>query len=174
MERVGIDDSFFALGGHSLLATWLVSCVRAALGVELGVRAVFEAPTVAGLSRRLDCRTGASAAGAGTGRGARSACRCRLRSGGCGLWVSWRVRVATYNVPLVLRLSGVVDWEALRAALGDVVGRHESLRTVFPAPGGEPFQRIVPAGEAVVEVPWEEVDAGELGERAARGVRVCV
>jgi len=78
---------------------------------------------------------------------------------------------ATYNVPLVLRLSGVVDRGALRAALGDVVGRHESLRTVFPAPGGEPFQRIVPAGEAVVEVPWEEVGAGELGERAAG---VCV
>jgi amino acid adenylation domain-containing protein len=166
VEQVGIDDSFFALGGHSLLATWLVSCVRAALGVELSVRAVFEAPTVAALSRRLDVeRESTRPALAPAERPERLPLSFAQRR----LWFVGQLEgvSATYNVPLVLRLSGVVDRGALRAALGDVVGRHESLRTVFPAPGGEPFQRIVPAGEAVVEVPWEEVGAGELGERAA-------
>ena len=63
---------------------------------------------------------------------------------------------ATCNTPLALRLLGELDVENLRVALGDVVGRHEALRTVFPAVDGEPFQRIVPSQEACPEL-WVEV-----------------
>ena len=131
-RAVGIDDNFFELGGHSLLATRLISRIRAALDVEIAIRSLFEAPTVGSPGR------GGSSEG---GRGARRpACRsrgrrrsrCRLRSAGSGSSTGWKDRSATYTIPLALRLDGAARPGALEAALGDLVARHESLRTVFP------------------------------------------
>jgi amino acid adenylation domain-containing protein len=140
VEQVGIDDSFLVLGGHSLLAIRLIARIRAALGVTLTVRDVFDAATVAALDRRLDTAPAAAPALRSRARPVHIPPSFSQR----GLWFLDRVAGPgpTYNVPVILRLAGTLDRDALRAAVDDVVERHESLRTVFPDVDGEPVQRV--------------------------------
>ncbi|WP_432021789.1 amino acid adenylation domain-containing protein [Streptomyces parvus] len=137
---VGVDDGFFALGGHSLLAIRLVNAVRAALGVELTVRAVFEAPTVAELARRLGPADQTRPALVPWDRPDVVPLSYAQRR----LWFLNRLGEAggAYNIPVALRLSGDLDRQALARALRDVVVRHESLRTSFPEHDGEPCQLV--------------------------------
>ena len=107
LDRVGPEDDFFALGGHSLLAVRLVSRIRAVLGAEVPVRAVFEAPTPAGLAAVL-AAGGPGAAGAG---GPAAAGRVPLSFAQQRLWFIGQLEgpSATYNIPLALRLDGDLD-----------------------------------------------------------------
>ncbi|WP_233203452.1 condensation domain-containing protein, partial [Mycetohabitans endofungorum] len=160
LPRVGIDDSFFDLGGHSLLATRLMSRIRTALNVELAIRTLFEAPTVAGLVPRL-----------AQGTTARPPLLPQPRPGTLPLSFAqrrmWFIQQyegvsATYNMPFALRLSGVLDKRALQAALQDILVRHESLRTVFIEIDGMPAQRILAAKDASFVLETVEVSTQAL------------
>ncbi|MEO3808652.1 amino acid adenylation domain-containing protein [Sphaerisporangium sp. B11E5] len=145
LDRVSPEESFFALGGDSLLAMRLVARVGSVLGTTAGIRDVFAAPTVAALARLVE---GAE------GRARRPALDVRERPevlplsfGQQRMWFLNRLEEAgagaAYNVPLALHLTGEPDTSALEAALGDVAGRHETLRTLFPDNGGVPYQHIL-------------------------------
>ncbi|MFD9536444.1 amino acid adenylation domain-containing protein [Streptomyces sp. NPDC060010] len=167
---VGIDDSFFDLGGHSLLATRLVGRARTALAVELAIRDLFEAPTVAELAGRAE--GGGPADRPALTAGERPA-ELPLSHAQQRLWVIQQIDSASaaYNFPLVMRLRGRLDVAAWRAALADVTARHEALRTVFVTREGLAFQRVLPADGAlpVVEVaPATEEELPALIDTAVR------
>jgi len=165
--RVGADESFFDLGGHSLLATQVTSRVRTVFGVELPLRALFEAPTVEGLAGWLE-RSARDAGPAIVPIVQRSRDEPpALSFAQQRLWFLDQLEPGTpvYNIPAAVELSGRLDRTALAAALGEVVRRHEALRTVFRAVEGEPVQVV---GEmAGLSVPLIDLQSLPERERAA-------
>jgi amino acid adenylation domain-containing protein len=167
-ERVGVHDDFFDLGGQSLLAARAVARIRAALDVELPVRALFETPTVAGLAARLrDAAPRLPPIRPVPRDGPLPLSFAQRR-----LWFLDQLEpgLPVYNVAIAYRLRGDLDVGALAAALDAVVARHEVLRTGLPAEGGRPSQRIAPARSLglVREACRSEADAWALAEAEAR------
>ncbi|MGP3635801.1 amino acid adenylation domain-containing protein, partial [Streptomyces sp. 24-1644] len=163
LDGVGVEDDFFALGGHSLLATRLAARIRTALAVEVQVKAVFEHPTPAALAATLD---GAEEARAPLERARRRPDPLPLSFAQQRLWFLNRFEgpSATYNVPMVLRLDGPLDADALQSALEDVVERHESLRTVFPEADGVARQLVLDASGADLDLTPRDTDPARLDE----------
>ncbi|MEV6427918.1 amino acid adenylation domain-containing protein [Nocardia sp. NPDC051463] len=201
-DRVGADDSFFELGGHSLLAARLITMIRAEFGIEIDMRVPFDKPTVTGLAAHLvaafrdefdidldeidavDAADGAAEAGSVVAsRGAKPELVRRPRPERIPLSYSQRVywlqrrlegAIDGENVTYPVRFDGPLDIEALRAAINDVVARHESLRTTFPEHEGTPYQLIHPAEPVAVPVVrlTGDIDDRLAQELAADGAYV--
>lgn len=163
LERVGVDENFFTIGGHSLLATRVVSRIRAAHGVEIPIRAIFEAPTVGELATRLTDQSDVRP----PLKPQPKPDRVPVSFAQQRLWFIHRFEgpSPTYIIPLSMRLRGTLDVAALRRAVRDVVVRHESLRTVFDEIDGVPYQRVLDPEE--LEISWREHQVTEAELRHA-------
>src|SRR5690606_33880785 len=170
VEQVGAHDDFFELGGHSLLAIRVIARIRAAIDLDLPVRALFEQPTVAGfadtveqaLIAEIDRLTEEEAAAklaarlqqAAAAPAATAPAAIPPRPPGTTVPLShaqerlWCMEqfapgTAAYTIPVVLRIRGRLDPAVLQTALGDVIARHESLRMRFDADAdGQPVLHI--------------------------------
>jgi len=148
-EQVGPDDDFFELGGHSLLATRVLLRVRSLLGPDLPMHVLLDLPTPALFAARID-RELAGGAGSGPEPGPLSDAiplerRAPLSFAQERLWFFSRLAPGSiaYNLPAAFHLTGPLIPDALAAALGEIVRRHEALRTVFTeGEEGEPEQVV--------------------------------
>ncbi|OBH11335.1 non-ribosomal peptide synthetase, partial [Mycobacterium sp. E1747] len=154
-EGVGVDDSFFDLGGDSLSAMRLIAAINTGLDTDLAVHALFDAPTIAQLAALLDGpvrRREPLTAG-------RRPAVVPLSFTQNRLWVLDQLQgpSGVYHLAVALKLRGDLDPDSLHASLADVVNRHESLRTLFPAPDGLSQQLVVSADRA--DFGWAVIDA---------------
>ncbi|CBG67541.1 putative non-ribosomal peptide synthetase [Streptomyces scabiei 87.22] len=165
VERVGVDDEFFALGGTSILMIRMAHRVRDEFGVDLSLRDLFAAPTVAGVAARL----------AGLAPQAKRITaeerpgRVPLSFAQERMWFLQRLQGSsgTYNIPLAIRLTGALDRDALTGALAGLVTRHEALRTVYPEDADGPHQVVLPP-ETPYATAFVQDCAPDLAADAAR------
>ena len=165
IPQPGIRSDFFSLGGNSLLGAQVVARIRQTLGVEVPLREIFESPTVAQLASRIE---------AGRTRGKTSLPppspalrpdRIPLSFAQKRLWFIDQMAPGEplYNIPQAFRVRGDLNVPALEQSIGEVVRRHESLRTTFHSIDGQPFQQI--ADELSVPLPVVAIRGTNSAER---------
>ncbi|MGW2515409.1 condensation domain-containing protein, partial [Streptomyces scopuliridis] len=163
VERVGAHDDFFELGGDSISSLKVVSRIRAALGAGLSPRVLFDHPTVAGLAETVPAVDAAREVGEPATSGAIVPV---ARDGQLPMSLTqerlWFLEDFTpgsieYNIVGALRLTGLLDADALRTALAGLVDRHEALRTTFDSADGRGIQVV----HATLDVPVRTVTLGD-------------
>ncbi|MET9325147.1 condensation domain-containing protein, partial [Streptomyces sp. NPDC003038] len=159
VERVGVHDNFFDLGGDSILSIQVISRARRALGTSLSPRLLFEAPTVAQLAEAVVPQGAQESA---ENHGIPVIPRDGLLPMSFGQQRLWFLEdfnegSTEYHSAAGLRLTGPLDASALRAAVGDLVARHESLRTTFDVVGDRGVQIVHP----VLAPQWRTAEAAD-------------
>lgn len=152
LEQISIHDDFFALGGHSLMAAQVIYRLQDALSLEIPISRLFELPTIAAFADYLTLLKQRSAnAGLVPITPIQRTNDLPLSSAQSRLWfLSQLEEGIAYNIPLALKLDGVLSLTALERTLTEIARRHEALRTTFPLVQGLPVQRILPPQSVVV------------------------
>ena len=172
VERVGIHDNFFDLGGHSISCAQVINRVRSTLGAELSFQDFFDTPTVAGLAGIIETKSRARHISA-LNPVVRPA-KLPLSFAQQRLWFFDQLEPGNpvYNCPVSLRITGQLHVDVLERCLNEIVRRHEALRTIFPAHGGEAEQRIAANWRTTLTVV-DLVDVPEV-ERQTEALRRAV
>ncbi len=163
LDNVGIHDHFFEIGGHSLLAIRVISAIRKAFSQKPDLEDIFSYPTIAELAEFLQNKQNPDTLPAVTA-GPRPE-KIPLSFAQERLWFTDQLGGSVqYHMPSVLRLRNKLDITVLEEALGDLVRRHEVLRTVFKSENGEPFQVVLPADnwKMTFSEPESAGDEGQL------------
>ncbi|MEM9486565.1 MAG: amino acid adenylation domain-containing protein, partial [Cyanobacteria bacterium P01_F01_bin.116] len=160
IEQIGLYDSFFTLGGHSLLAMQLMMRLRDTFDVELPLQKVFESPTVAALEAVLTSDFAPGLTIPAIIPIEQDGTSIPLSYAQERLWFLAQLEglSATYNLPVAVQIKGSLDINALEQALGDLVTRHEVLRTTFPIVNGTAVQKIAPT----LQIPLQIIAASNL------------
>jgi len=174
IPQVSVQDNFFSLGGHSLLATQVMSRVRRIFETELPLRVIFESPTVAELAQRIDSEKHSEH---GLHRPALKPVtktpELPLSFAQQRLWVLEQLGNvgSTYNIPMAFRLTGQLDVELLEKSVGQILSRHESLRSVFVTQGAGPVQIIRPTSD--VSIPIADLSHLSTAERESQAAQLA-
>ncbi|PRA31359.1 non-ribosomal peptide synthetase [Pseudomonas poae] len=172
VATVAADDHFFLLGGNSITATQVVARLRETLGLELNLRMLFEAPTLAGFATQVAQlqQDGGVAQGAIQRLSRQDELPQSLAQN--RLWITWQLdpHSSAYTIPGALRLRGELDEDAVRASFQQLIQRHEALRTRFYERDGQAFQHV----EAKADFELQVIDLSDLpaAEREARAQQI--
>jgi amino acid adenylation domain-containing protein len=173
LDRIDVDQNFFEIGGHSLLATQIIARLRERLNAPIPVRALFENPTITRLANEL--ANTVSLGGQAPSSAIKPVPRNRplpLSLAQEAVWVhdQFEPGNSAYNIPRAWRLKGPLNSAALQSALNEIVRRHEILRTVFIASGGQPVQVV--RDSVFVPIANYDLSSGPIAHRedAARQI----
>ena len=167
-EQIGVYDNFFELGGHSLKATVVISRIHKELNVELPLKELFSRPTISGISDYLWSAKERvyTAIKPAIEKEYYEASSAQKR-----MWLLWQFdhESTAYNMPGVLILDGILDKQRLEYTFGELIKRHESLRTTFDIVDGVIVQRVIKSVDFAIE--YTESSSGYLEEAIKDFVR---
>ncbi|MFA8357188.1 amino acid adenylation domain-containing protein [Burkholderia ubonensis] len=168
-NRISTTANFFELGGNSLSATKVAARIRRDLQVKLEIRSLFSHPTISSLAKRIADTQPIDYAPV-TPLPAQP--QYELSPAQTRLWVQDRLNASQAGGPLPTSLlfEGVLDVDALVRAFRALSERHEILRTRFVPVGNQPFQQVLPPGEAAF--PVEVVDLQDADDRDAQAASI--
>nr|WP_320443246.1 condensation domain-containing protein [Rhodococcus opacus] len=161
--RIGADHSFFDLGGDSLSATRVVARINDRWGTGLGVRDVFDAPTVAALAVRI----GEPSPDATRPVLGEMELPDRIPLSPAQAYIDRTATApALYSIPCTIRIRGGIDRTAFEQAVGDVLERHRALRTIYPDGPTGPYQHLLDVADVLPDLS----PIPEKGDDATRAV----